>query len=128
MHEVLVAALDTAGESFADRLRSLARAYVGFATENAALLDLMYTVKHDPAASADLIAAGQRMVPLVMGMIADGQQAGEVREGPVERVGLPIFSTMHGFADLAVSNMLSAEDIESGLDDVIAYALRGCAP
>ncbi|MFD5763836.1 TetR/AcrR family transcriptional regulator, partial [Streptomyces sp. NPDC127044] len=44
----LTASQDTAGESFADRLGALARTYVGFATANAELLDLMFAVKHDP--------------------------------------------------------------------------------
>jgi len=126
--QTLAASQAAAGESFADRLRALAHAYVEFATANAELLDVMYTVKHDPAAARALTAAVQQMPTSVMALIADGQRRGEVRDGPPGRIGLPMFSTLHGFADLAVTDALSAADVESGLDDVVDYVLRGCAP
>lgn len=127
LNGLLAASRDAAGEAFADRLAALVRAYVDFATGNAVLLDVMYAVKHDPSASEDLITAGHRLAALAMEVIADGQRRGEVRQGPVERIGLPVFTTLHGFASLAVSGMLSAEETDSGLDDLIAYMLRGCA-
>jgi hypothetical protein len=39
-----------------------------------------------------------------------------------------VFATLHGYADLAVSGMLPAEMDEHGLDDVIAFILRGIRP
>jgi len=74
------------------------RAYVGFCMENAALLDLMYSIKHDPQASADLLEATGRWSELI------------------------------GYADLAATRMLTPEAAEHGLDEVIAFILRGCAP
>ncbi|MEW1752321.1 TetR/AcrR family transcriptional regulator [Streptomyces angustmyceticus] len=117
-----------AGETFADRLGGLVRAYVDFALANAELLDLMYTVKHDPAASEELITAAQRLGAMAVELVAEGQRSGEVREGPVDDIGMPVFTTLHGFASFAVSSVLSAEEVESGLDAVIAYMVRGCAP
>jgi len=37
---------------------------------------------------------------LVVRLIGEGQAQGEVREGPMERVGLPVFAALHGYADL----------------------------
>ncbi|GAA1231331.1 TetR/AcrR family transcriptional regulator [Kitasatospora nipponensis] len=124
----LTAACGAAGDSFAEQLGALARGYVGFATANVVLLDLMYAVKHDPAASEALIAAGQRWAELAIGLIAEGQRRGEVREGPLELIGTPVFATLHGYASLAVGGMLPPEAVATGLDDVITYMLRGCAP
>ena len=124
----LAASRDAAGEAFTDRLRGLVRAYVDFALANAELLDLMYTVKHDPAASEALIAAGQRLGAMAGELVAEGQRSGEVREGPVDSIAMPVFTTLHGFASFAVSGVLSAEEVASGLDAVFAYILRGCAP
>ncbi|MFG2001125.1 TetR/AcrR family transcriptional regulator [Spirillospora sp. NPDC048911] len=126
--EIMAASREGTGESFAERLDVMARAYVGFATANAALLDLMYSIKHDPAASEPLSAAAQRWAEQLVELIAEGQRRGEVREGPLERVSLPVFTTLHGYADLAVSGMLPPEVTENGLDDVIAHILRGSAP
>ncbi|WP_329259276.1 hypothetical protein [Streptomyces sp. NBC_01478] len=53
---------------------------------------------------------------------------GEVREGPLDIIGIPVFATPHGYADLAANGLLAPEVAERGLDDVIAFVLRGCAP
>lgn len=51
-----------------------------------------------------------------------------MREGPLERIALPVFAALHGYAALAVSGVLPPEAAEHGLDDLIASVLRGCAP
>jgi AcrR family transcriptional regulator len=122
----LRSAVAEAGPSFADRLTALVHAYVAFATGNAVLLDLMYTVKHEPAASAELTAASRRLGELAFALLAEAQARGEIPAGPVEIVGLPVFSTLHGFADLAINGTLTPEDAAAGLDPVVAYMLRGC--
>ncbi|SEN16866.1 TetR/AcrR family transcriptional regulator [Actinacidiphila rubida] len=124
----IAASQERAGESFADRLDAAARAYVGFAIGNPALLDLMFSAKHGPEASEALGGAAGRWADQILEVIVDGQRRGDVREGPCERVALPVFAALHGFATLAVSGTLPPEVIESGLDDVIAATLRGCEP
>ncbi|MFD5857148.1 TetR/AcrR family transcriptional regulator [Streptomyces chartreusis] len=116
------------GASFGDRLDAAARAYVGFAVDNAALLDLMFSVKHSPQASQELGASAHRWSEQLLGLIGEGQRSGEVREGQLERVALPIFAALHGYAGLAISGMLPPEVSEHGLDDVIASILRECRP
>ncbi|MEU9126253.1 TetR/AcrR family transcriptional regulator [Streptomyces sp. NPDC048506] len=128
MDAALTASQAAAGAPFADRVGALARAYVDFATANAALLDLMYTVKHDPEASEALIAAGQRLGAMAVDVVAEGQRSGDVRQGPAVQIGMPVFTTLHGFASFATSGVLTPEEVESGLAGVIAYMLRGCAP
>lgn len=124
----LTGSREAAGEEFAERLAALVRAYVGFATGNAELLDLMYTVKHDPAASDALITAAHQLGAMAEEMVAEGQRSGEVRQGPVDAIAMPVFTTLHGYASFAVSGVLPAAEVETGLDAVIAYMLRGCAP
>ncbi|MFI7132633.1 TetR-like C-terminal domain-containing protein [Nonomuraea sp. NPDC050153] len=110
------------------RLDAAARAYVGFAVANAALLDLMFSAKHSPEASQALGATAHRWSEQLLGLIGDGQRRGEVRKGPLEQVALPVFAALHGFADLTVSGMLPESAAEHGLDDVIASVLRQCKP
>ncbi|MET7698977.1 TetR/AcrR family transcriptional regulator [Streptomyces sp. NPDC005485] len=124
----LGASQEGVGSAFADRIDAFARAYVGFAGDNAELLDLMYSIKHDPSASEALVKASQQLGALALAVITEGQRAGEVREGSVESIATPIFSTLHGFASLAVSGSLPEGAVESGLNDITAYVLRGCAP
>jgi hypothetical protein len=117
-----------AGAAFADRLGAAARAYVGFAVANAALLDLMFSAKHSPQQSEALGPTVHRWSDQLLELIGDGQRRGEVHAGPLERIALPIFAALHGYADLTVSGMLPTEAAEYGLDDVITSILRGCAP
>ncbi|MGV9246582.1 TetR/AcrR family transcriptional regulator [Streptomyces sp. NPDC003710] len=128
LDERMSASLKEAGEAFAERMKAAARAYVDFATANAELLDLMYSIKHDPKASEELIAASQRWTRQTLNLIAEGQRRGEVREGPLERVGIGVFSTLHGYATLAASDSLPPDVRAQGLDELVAYILRGCAP
>ncbi|WP_234433112.1 hypothetical protein [Streptomyces sp. NRRL S-1824] len=46
----------------------------------------------------------------------------------LERVALPVFAALHGYAGLTVSGMLPPEVAEHGLNDVIASIVRGCLP
>jgi AcrR family transcriptional regulator len=124
----MTGALDRAGDSFAQRLTALARTYVTFATGNAALLELMFSRKHEPTAPADLIAATRRLMALVTDLIEDGQRRGEVREGPVVLLGVPLAAVLQGMTDLALSGGFSDEQVEQGLDETIAFILRGYAP
>ncbi|MFE5118223.1 TetR/AcrR family transcriptional regulator [Streptomyces sp. NPDC056669] len=128
MTEVMLASQAGAGESCRKRLEAVVRAYVGFSLDNAALLDLMCSIKHDPQASAALLEATRRWSELIEELMLEGQRQGEVRKGPLEWIGVPVFATLHGFADLAATGMLAAEIVERGLDEVIAFILRGCAP
>ena len=128
MADVLEASQESVEETFAARIDAVVHAYVGFAQENAVLLDLMYSVKHDPTASEDLVVAVGRWSEIVELLVEEGQRSGEVREGPMERVGLTVFAVLHGYADLAAAGMLPPEVTEHGLDEVIAFILRGSAP
>jgi hypothetical protein len=121
-------AMDRAGETFADRLTVLARTYLGFAAANGALLDLMYGRKHEPDASTELIAAMHRLKDLATDLIADGQRRGEVREGPLDLLSLPLFVALQGLTQLALSGGFPAAEIEAGIDETIVFILRGYAP
>jgi AcrR family transcriptional regulator len=124
----LTASRDAAGGTFTGRLAALARAYTGFATANPELLDLMYAVKHEPDASGALLTAGKRLEEIAVELMAEGQRSGDVRPGQVDRIALPVFATLQGFASFAVSGMLAPGQLAAALDDTIAYILRGCAP
>ncbi|MFD5630767.1 TetR/AcrR family transcriptional regulator [Streptomyces sp. NPDC127072] len=126
--QTLTASQESAGESFADRLGALARAYVGFAGGNAELLDLMFSIKHDPEASEALVRAAQNMSTLATRLITEGQRRGEVRPGPVESIAVPLFTTLHGFASIAVSGTHPSQTPDKDLENIIAFTLRGCAP
>ncbi|MEU0335785.1 TetR/AcrR family transcriptional regulator [Streptomyces sp. NPDC006193] len=130
-YERLAAALEAADRPEAaleQRLTGLAKAYVGFAVENAALLELMFTRKHDPEASAQLADAVDRSVGAFMRLVADAQARGEIVAGDPERVTLVAASSLHGLAAFAANGSIPPEQVLTGLDEHVHHLLHGLAP
>ncbi|KUO10588.1 TetR/AcrR family transcriptional regulator [Streptomyces sp. DSM 15324] len=110
------------------RLTTLARAYLGFALDNAALLELMYARKHAPTTPdvADRMAAAiDRTVGSLERLIADGQRRGEIVEGEPARLTLFLGSTLHGYASFAANEMLTPEEVLAGVADLVHHTLHG---
>ena len=103
-------AMDSAGEGFDDRLRAFAHSYVGFATEHAALLELMFAGKHRPGAADSLRQAADRAFDAPLALIADGQADGEIVGGDPQDVGTVAFAAFQGLASLANAGMLEPDD------------------
>lgn len=108
--------------TFAAQIDAIARSYVRFAVGESALLQLMYSAKRQADASPTVQAAATRFFARLLAVLADGQEVGSVRAGDPERIALPIFAALHGYATLVVSGMLPAGDVDEGLGDVIAAA------
>lgn len=107
-------------------LLGLARAYVGFALANAALLDLMYARKHDSDISDQLSAAVGDMIAIVLNTISEGQRTGEIAEGDPMTIAFTVASTLHGFASFSANE--TVENVEEGLQAVIRVLMTGLVP
>jgi AcrR family transcriptional regulator len=120
----LRAAADGAGEDFTARLQATALAYVRFATEDAALLELMFAGKHGNP-SGPLGTAADRAFAVLLELIRQGQGEGALEPGEPERVGLVLFATIQGVAGLHTAGMVPAEEVDPLLTDALAHFLRG---
>jgi AcrR family transcriptional regulator len=120
----LHAAVDGAGDDFQARLRATAAAYVRFATDDAALLELMFAGKHGEHSSA-LDEAANRAFAVMLELIHQGQADGVLEAGPSERVGLVLFATIQGIAALVTGAMIDAAQLDELVSDAIAHFLRG---
>ncbi len=123
----MAVALEQAGPTFAGRLRALARAYVRFAVEHGALLELMYAGKHRPGAEA-LREAADHAFARPLALVAEGQAAGEVVAGDVEQLGLVTWSAFHGLASMANGGLLGDRPLEPLVDAAVAGLLEGLRP
>jgi AcrR family transcriptional regulator len=112
-----------AGEGFEPRLRAVAAAYVRFAIDDAALLELMFAAKHREESS--LAGTADRAFSVLLELILQGQADGVVEPGDPERVGLVLFATVQGIATLVGSGMIEAALLPELLDDAVANFLRG---
>lgn len=111
---------------FDTRFRAIATAYVSFAVDNAALLGLMYSVKHEADASDALLEAGRGSMRTTVALFAEAQAAGAVQPGEPERLALVAFASVHGVAALATGDLLdgvSVEDATTATVDVLLQAV-----
>ncbi|MGW2643193.1 TetR/AcrR family transcriptional regulator [Streptomyces sp. NPDC001348] len=130
-YERLAGALEAAddpGLPLEPRLTGLAKAYVGFAVENAALLELMFALKHDPGASAQLAEAVDRSVGAFERLVADAQTRGEIVAGDPERITLVAGASIHGLAVFAANGSIPTEQLLAGLDEHVHHLLHGLKP
>lgn len=127
MAETLEAADDPA-LPLEPRLTALARAYLGFALDNAALLELMYARKHAPDTAdvaSDMAAAMDRTVGTLERLIADGQRRGEIVEGDPAALTLFLGATLHGYASFAANETLTRESVLADTADLVHRTLHG---
>lgn len=110
------------------RLTALARVYLGFATENAELLALMYARKHEPEAAEQMAAGVDRTVGSFERVIADAQRRGEIIETDPERLTLCTGAALHGIAAFAAGGMLDATAALGMTEDLIHHLLHGLKP
>ncbi|MFE6198316.1 TetR/AcrR family transcriptional regulator [Streptomyces sp. NPDC057838] len=110
------------------RLTALARAYLAFSIENAALLELMYARKHEPDTSEQMAAAVDRTVGSLERVIADAQERGEIVPGDPQHLTLLTGATLQGVASFAASGVLAAEAALDGIEDLVHLMLHGLRP
>jgi len=121
------AAIDAAGDDHERQLRAAAAAYVRFATQDAALLDLMYVVKrgkHSPA----LDDAFGRLFATFDDLLRQGQQAGQRQLGDPDRVRLLLLAAIQGTAALVTSGSIDARQADQLIADTVALCTHGLMP
>jgi AcrR family transcriptional regulator len=120
----LRAAIDAAGEDFRARLQAAATAYVHFAVQDAALLELMFAGKHQNEQWPHHEVA-DRAFSVMFELILQGQAEGVLESGDPERVGLVLFATIQGIASLVSSGIVTPEQLDELLADSVEHFLRG---
>ena len=111
------AALDD--RPFAARLTDVAVAYVRFATDNPALVDLMFTHKHQAGASDELQEAADACFARMAALVEHGHSTGDLIDGDLQSIGMVLFATLVGITSLANTNMIE----RSSLDGLTSYAV-----
>lgn len=119
--------LDGADEDFPARLRATVNTFVRFATDNAALLELMFSSKHREGAE-DVRAAAEPGFTLMFDLITQGQESGEVAPGDPEQVSIVLVATMQGIATLINGDMVDVSLLDELTDRATDQFLRGAGP
>lgn len=121
-------AMDAAGDDFEARLGAFAHAYVRFATEHAALLELMFAVKHRPDADDTLRQASEAAFAAPLELVAQAQAAGEIVAGDSERVAIVAFAALQGLASLINGGLVDEADRDALVTDAVERVLLGLRP
>ena len=121
----VAAAIEDAGPDFRARLRATGAAYVRFATEDTALMELMFTVKSahpagGGAASGEVAQGAGRLFTIVGELIREGQVTGQLPPGDPERLRLLFMATAQGIAGIVTPGRPGAGQADGLIDDVVA--------
>ena len=119
----LRAAIEAAGDDYEAQLRAAATAWIRFATQDAALLELMYAVKRGQHSAAVDNAFG-RLLTAFEDLIRRGQRAGQLQAGDPGRVRLLIFAAIQGIAALVTSGGVAAGQTDELIADTVALFTR----
>ena len=122
----LAAAAEPDDREFNAALKAVAVAYVRFAADNPALVDLMSGSRYLADASDALVRARDVSFAPVRRLVEVGQSSGELAPGDVRRIGTLMFATLHGLATLANNKMIDPLDDEL-ISDAVDSLLTGLA-
>ena len=124
-------ALATAAEpddrEFVAVLKDVAVAYIRFATENPALVELMSGSRYLANANDELVRAREESFAPVRRLVERGQSTGELVPSDVHRIEILMFATLHGLATMANNKMIDPLD-EQLISDAAETLLIGLAP
>jgi AcrR family transcriptional regulator len=118
------AAAQRAGTDYEARLRAAGRAYVRFATRDAALLEVMFAGRQGRQAAA-LREAATRAFSVLVELVREGQTSGVLELDDPERMALLLFATVHGIAALANAGIVAPKRRDELVTDAIGRFLHG---
>ncbi|MER7171684.1 TetR/AcrR family transcriptional regulator [Streptomyces mesophilus] len=112
---------------FSARVQDAVSAYAHFATENAALCELMNAGKHHPGATAVTQAAATAFGQMT-DLIEEGQALGELEQGDPEQLGLILYATVQGITTMVNSGAVGADQLDGLISTAVTQFLRGARP
>jgi AcrR family transcriptional regulator len=118
------AAAESADKDYEARLRAAGRAYVRFATRDAALLELMFAGRQGRQVAA-LQEAAARAFSALVELIEEGQASGVLEPGDPERIALLLFATTQGIAALVNAGIIAPNRLDRLVADAIGRFLHG---
>ncbi len=125
--DALATAAEPDGRDFVASLSDVAVAYIRFATDNPALVDLMSASRYLANASDELRRARDAAFAPVVRLVETGQAAGELVAGDLQKIGTVLFAALHGIATMANNKMIDPLEDEL-IFDVVNSLLDGLAP
>lgn len=106
-HAAIDHAMAQAGASPLERLRAAGRAYVGFAIDHPAIIQLMFSGPRLDWSNAALCVAADRAYGQLTEIVAPAaEHLGATDEASRRELALMVWSSVHGYAHLAIAGVL----------------------
>ncbi len=121
--EEMETAIRNASDDYVERFQAAAAAYVRFAVDDAALLELMFTTKNTEPPEA-LTAAAEHFFTTVNDLIAQGMRAGQLQLSTPDGLQLLLVATLQGIATLMASGRLHPEQADALITDATTLFTR----
>lgn len=112
-----------AAPDFRGQVRSLAGAYVDFATTDANLLELLFAHKQGGCDESIGQNAARAFAP-TREVFQRGQSEGQLPSGDPSRMGLIFLATLHGLAAMTNGGLIQPEQLDEMIDDAVAQVLH----
>lgn len=113
-------------EDFATLVHAAASAFVHFATDNSALLEVMNATKHR-AGSSEVPRSSETAYAPILELIRRGQAEGALGAGDPEEIGLILYATMNGIATLVNISAVDPSRLDSLTRIAVTQFLRGAS-
>lgn len=110
---------------FPSRVQNAVEAFAHFATENAALHELMNSGKHRAGNIAE--ASDEAFRPMVE-LIKEGQRLGVLEPGDPERIGVILFATVQGITTMVNGELIHPDLLDDLIETAVRQFLRGARP
>lgn len=113
LYEQVTAVYAAAGDNPRDKLTAMARAYIRFAMERPALYRLMIGRRRfEPGEYPSHDEATQKSLSALVDTIRGGQEAGLIREGDPDKLGLVAWASTHGLASILIDGRVQRSAVE----------------
>jgi AcrR family transcriptional regulator len=113
---------------FVRRLIKVAHAHIRFAVKHRSLFRLMFTAKHRPDASPELIEASHKALSAGPLTISYGQSIGAVAAGDPHRLAITVFAVVEGLVSLSSDGKVNGVAIEKAAENCINNIMLGLKP
>ncbi|HEY1704406.1 MAG TPA: TetR/AcrR family transcriptional regulator [Trebonia sp.] len=123
--EAIRLALADHGDRLEDRFRAAAEAYISFALENAALLELMFASKADRTDDAITTSAAD-LFSLTAELVGESRE--DTTSTAVSPLRLVVVATLQGIANLAAAHRIQPGQVDEVIDQAVAIFTPLLAP
>lgn len=116
------------GPDVTARLHAIGRCYIRFASDNPALVALMFARKHSTEGDSRIAEQALLAFAVPVAAIEEGQARGDVVAGDPIQIGMSVLATLHGLATFISSGFVDEGSADALLSETLHHLTHGLQP